>query len=79
MFGLHWGLIPSIINNFTDNRLDTMIRCGTAIVKLESGGLGVFLWTMHRKMVAGSAALMVVSPDRDMASIARDALRYQPP
>ena len=27
MFGLHWGLIPLIINNFTVLGYDTMIRC----------------------------------------------------
>lgn len=44
MFGLHWGLIPLIINNFTVLGYDTMIPLLMPAIMAQVGAaLGVFL------------------------------------
>ena len=60
MFGLHWGLIPLIINNFTVLGYDTMIPLLMPAIMAQVGAaLGVFLCERdaQKKVVAGSAAL----------------------
>lgn len=60
MFGLHWGLIPLIINNFTVLGYDTMIPLLMPAIMAQVGAaLGVFLRERdaQKKVVAGSAAL----------------------
>ena len=60
MFGLHWGLVPLCINNFTVLGYDTMIPLLMPAIMAQVGAaLGVFLCERdaQKKVVAGSAAL----------------------
>ncbi|HAU3224141.1 TPA: PTS beta-glucoside transporter subunit IIABC [Salmonella enterica subsp. houtenae] len=60
MFGLHWGLVPLCINNFTVLGYDTMMPLlMPAILAQVGAALGVFLCEREaqKKVVAGSAAL----------------------
>lgn len=60
MFGLHWGLVPLCINNFTVLGYDTMSPLLMPAIMAQVGAaLGVFLCEheAQKKMVAGSAAL----------------------
>lgn len=60
MFGLHWGLVPLCINNFTvlgyDNMLPLLVP---AIMAQVGAALAIFLCERDRqkRMVAGSAAI----------------------
>lgn len=59
MFGLHWGLVPLCINNFTVLGYDTMMPLlMPAILAQVGAALGVFLCERdaQKKVVAGSAA-----------------------
>ncbi|MCG8710069.1 PTS beta-glucoside transporter subunit IIABC [Brenneria sp. 4F2] len=58
MFGLHWGFVPLMINNFSALGHDTLIAVLTPAVLAQAGAtLGVFLRTRDAKMkgIAGSA------------------------
>ncbi|AUO65996.1 PTS beta-glucoside transporter subunit IIABC [Citrobacter freundii complex sp. CFNIH2] len=58
IFGLHWGLVPLIINNFTVFGHDSMIPMILPAVMGQVGAsLGIFLKTrdIRLKMLAGSA------------------------
>ncbi|WP_312242607.1 PTS beta-glucoside transporter subunit IIABC [Pantoea sp.] len=60
IFGLHWGLVPLMINNLSVLGYDTMAPLLLAAVMGQIGAvLGVFLRTRNakQKMLAGSAAL----------------------
>ncbi len=60
MFGLHWGLVPLCINNFTVLGYDTMIPLLMPAIMAQVGAaLGVFTANARcsKKVVAGSAAL----------------------
>lgn len=60
MFGLHWGLVPLCINNFTVLGYDTMMPLLMPAIMAQVGAaLGVFLCERdaQKKVVAGSAAL----------------------
>lgn len=59
MFGLHWGLVPLCINNFTVLGYDTMIPLLMPAIMAQVGAaLGVFLCERdaQKRVVAGSAA-----------------------
>ncbi|MEF3102587.1 PTS beta-glucoside transporter subunit IIABC [Enterobacter sp. 10-1] len=58
IFGLHWGFVPLMINNFSALGHDTLIAVLTPAVMAQSGAaLGVFLRTRDIKLkgIAGSA------------------------
>ena len=58
IFGLHWGFVPLMINNFSALGHDTLIAMLTPAVMAQSGAaLGVFLRTRDIKLkgVAGTA------------------------
>ncbi|MEQ9745197.1 PTS beta-glucoside transporter subunit IIABC [Pectobacterium actinidiae] len=58
MFGLHWGFVPLMINNFSALGHDTLIAVLTPAVFAQAGAtLGVFLRTRDSKLkgIAGSA------------------------
>ncbi|MGE0973207.1 PTS beta-glucoside transporter subunit IIABC (plasmid) [Klebsiella sp. WOUb02] len=58
IFGLHWGFVPLMINNFSALGHDSMIACLTPAVLAQAGAaLGVFLRTKDMKLkgIAGSA------------------------
>ncbi|KHN50591.1 PTS beta-glucoside transporter subunit IIABC [Pectobacterium fontis] len=58
MFGLHWGFVPLMINNFSALGHDTLIAVLTPAVFAQAGAaLGVFLRTRDAKLkgIAGSA------------------------
>ena len=60
MFGLHWGLVPLCINNFTVLGYDTMLPLMMPAIMAQVGSaLAIFLCERDgsKKMVAGSAAL----------------------
>lgn len=60
MFGLHWGLVPLIINNFSVLGYDTMMPLLLPAVLAQAGAaMGVFLCERdaQKRVVAGSAAL----------------------
>ena len=60
MFGLHWGLVPLCINNFTVLGYDTMLPLIMPSIMAQVGAaLGVFLLEREaqKKVVAGSAAI----------------------
>lgn len=60
IFGLHWGLVPLMINNLSVLGYDTMAPLLLAAVMGQIGAvLGVFLRTRNakQKMMAGSSAL----------------------
>lgn len=60
MFGLHWGLVPLCINNFTVLGYDSMMPLLIpAIMSQVGAALGIFLCERdaQKKAVAGSAAL----------------------
>lgn len=60
MFGLHWGLVPLSINNFTVLGYDSMMPLlMPAILAQVGAALGIFLCERdaQKKVVAGSAAL----------------------
>ncbi|CDL44701.1 PTS system, beta-glucoside-specific IIB component / PTS system, beta-glucoside-specific IIC component / PTS system,beta-glucoside-specific IIA component [Escherichia coli ISC41] len=55
MFGLHWGLIPLIINNFTVLGYDTMIPLLMPAIMAQVGAaLGVFLCERDAQKKSGS-------------------------
>lgn len=58
IFGLHWGFVPLMINNFSALGHDTLIAVLTPAVLAQAGAaLGVFLRTKDMKLkgIAGSA------------------------
>ncbi|MCD7091724.1 MULTISPECIES: PTS beta-glucoside transporter subunit IIABC [Klebsiella pneumoniae complex] len=58
IFGLHWGFVPLMMNNFSALGHDTMVAMLTPAVLAQSGAaLGVFLRTRDMKLkgIAGSA------------------------
>jgi PTS system beta-glucosides-specific IIC component len=60
MFGLHWGLVPLCINNFTVLGYDTMLPLLMPAIMAQVGAsLGIFLCERdaQKKVVAGSAAI----------------------
>ena len=60
MFGLHWGLVPLCINNFTVLGYDTMLPLMMPAIMAQVGAaLAIFLRERdgQKKVVAGSAAL----------------------
>ncbi|MFV0264660.1 MAG: PTS beta-glucoside transporter subunit IIABC [Kluyvera sp.] len=60
MFGLHWGLVPLCINNFTVLGYDTMLPLMMPAIMAQVGSaLAIFLCERdgQKKLVAGSAAL----------------------
>lgn len=60
MFGLHWGLVPLCINNFTVLGYDTMLPLMMPAIMAQVGAaLAIFLCERdgQKKVVAGSAAL----------------------
>lgn len=60
MFGLHWGLVPLTINNFTVLGYDTMMPLLMPAIMAQVGAaLGIFISERdaQKKAVAGSAAL----------------------
>lgn len=60
MFGLHWGLVPLCINNFTVLGYDTMLPLLMPAIMAQVGAaLGIFLSERdaQKKVVAGSAAI----------------------
>ena len=60
MFGLHWGLVPLCINNFTVLGYDTMLPLMTPAILAQVGAaLAIFISERdaQKKVVAGSASL----------------------
>ncbi|WP_333011173.1 PTS beta-glucoside transporter subunit IIABC [Kluyvera sichuanensis] len=60
MFGLHWGLVPLCINNFTVLGYDSMLPLMMPAIMAQVGAaLAIFLCERdgQKKVVAGSAAL----------------------
>lgn len=60
MFGLHWGLVPLCINNFTVLGYDTMLPLMVPAIMAQVGAaLAMFMCECdgQKKLVAGSAAL----------------------
>lgn len=60
MFGLHWGLVPLCINNFTVLGYDTMLPLLMPAIMAQVGAsLGIFFSERdaQKKVVAGSAAI----------------------
>lgn len=60
IFGVHWGLVPIMLNNVTTLGYDTMLPMVAAAVLAQAGaGLGVLLKTRNKqtKALAGSSTI----------------------
>lgn len=82
MFGLHWGFVPIVVNNFTQYGRDTLFTITGPNNFAQAGAtLGVFLKTKNKKVkeVAGPAAFSAVLAGITEPAIYGVTLKYKRP